>query len=158
MTRLRSSALSIVFWTLLSTPSALGCSAVDPSVGLPQGSCAAAAEIPSGGGGAGGSSGYGGAKGSSPASSGTLACMADAGSACDNCEDRWCCPTRLACYSDPVCRCADSTLDHCLPDNPDGGWSAVVAGCWDTFSSRGAVEKARVACLRAWCQAPCAVP
>jgi hypothetical protein len=84
-------------------------------------------------------------------------CLPDAGSDCDNCESTWCCATRLACYHDPVCACADHWLDECLSANPDASESDI-AECWDAFSSRGAVEKARVACQRAWCQVPCAVP
>jgi hypothetical protein len=82
-------------------------------------------------------------------------CAADSGNACDDCESQWCCTQHLACYQDPTCACVDQTLDHCLDD---AGPDASTAGpCWDSFASAGAVEAARVACLKAWCGSQCGV-
>lgn len=83
-------------------------------------------------------------------------CSIDAGSACDDCESKWCCPTRLACYEDPVCVCADMAMDVCLASA--NASPKVTASCWASFTATGNVEAARVACERAWCTGPCAIP
>jgi hypothetical protein len=82
-------------------------------------------------------------------------CQADAGTACDDCESEYCCPTRLACYEDPVCACADHALDVC---NAAARNTLAMGVCWSTFANFGTVEAARVACQVAWCQQACAIP
>jgi hypothetical protein len=161
MTAFRSNQLCLLAFAGL----AVGCSAVDPKVGPSEQSCGESAPLTGPGGpagygasgGAGTGSTAGGYAGSSTGSSEAhLTCAADAGSACDNCETRWCCTSRLACYTDPVCTCADHALDGCLDDA--GTSASAIAKCWSDFSAHGNVEKARVACERAWCQVPCGVP
>jgi hypothetical protein len=132
-------SLPIALLALLTLPS---CSLLDPNVGSNQAACGAQ--------GGSSTSGYG------PATfdaAGT--CGADAGSACDDCESRWCCQTRLACYADPVCDCADKAMDTCVSTTPG---DAAVGRCWEAFSATGDVAKSRLNCLRAWCQSVCGVP
>jgi hypothetical protein len=123
-----------------------GCSLLSAQVGPAQGSCAAAGDVESGGSG----NPYGTA---AAPMQGAATCGSDAGSPCDNCESKWCCAQRVACYDDPVCACADSNLDSCR------SWAdASGAGeCWDTFASAGTVESTRVACLTAWCAGVCSI-
>ncbi len=123
-----------------------GCSLLDAQVGAAQGSCAAAGNVQTG-------SGGGGAYGPAASTQGTPTCGIDAGSACDDCETKWCCAQRLACYDDPVCACADSNLDSCR------SWADASSqgDCWDTFASAGTVESTRVACLIAWCAGVCSI-
>jgi len=138
-----------------------GCSAIDPQVGPSQESCGAKV---AGAGNGSGNAGYPPTPSSgsqaSPAAAPWQTCSADAGSPCDDCESKWCCMTRLACYADPVCACADQALDACLDSTEqDGGVpSAGATACWTAFSARGTVEEARVACVRAWCSNPCSGP
>jgi hypothetical protein len=130
-----------------------GCSLVDPRVGAVQASSCAAGEQ--------GSSGYGGGSGSGSGADGGLSCGTDSGSACDDCESLHCCDTRLACYGDRVCGCADQALDQCLEmasADGDADASDAIARCWDAFTTTGHVALARVSCQRTWCQAACAVP
>jgi hypothetical protein len=130
---------------------AAACSSIAPEVGPSQESCGVAAL----GATTTTTSGYGyGA--SSTARAIPTTCVADAGSACDDCESTWCCSTRLACYEDPVCACADHALDACTDaagTDPSGN-----EACWSAFDATGTVEAARVACLTSWCQAACAIP
>src|SRR5580692_6024762 len=127
------------------------CAVIDPQVGPSQESCGASG---AGAGTTGGNTGYGSAASNGYGASGTAlpgqTCSPDAGTACDDCESKYCCATRAACYADPVCVCADQGIDSCLGSN--GGTptvsSAQVAACWETFSSHGKVEQARVACER----------
>jgi hypothetical protein len=126
----------------LSTLSA--CSLLDPKVGPDQAACADQAD-------GSGNSGY--APAAPTATSAT--CGADAGSPCDDCESVHCCETRLACYGDLVCGCADKTLDGCLEDAQG---DASIVGCWEAFSAAGRIAQARLACERAWCQDVCGVP
>jgi hypothetical protein len=123
-----------------------GCSLLSAEVGPAQGSCAAAGNVDAGG--------SGNAYAPAATMQGSATCGIDAGSACDDCESKWCCAQRVACYSDPVCACADSNLDSCR------SWAdASSAGeCWDTFASEGTVESTRVACLTAWCAGVCSIP
>lgn len=141
-------------WPLLAAwlCAAGGCSLLDPKVGPAQAAC----DDQQGGS---NGSGYGP---STPDASGT--CGSDAGSDCDDCESQHCCQTRLSCYGDPVCNCADQALDMCLQmaSNDDAGTttdgSDPVARCWDAFSATGRIAQARLACERAWCQVACAIP
>jgi hypothetical protein len=131
----------------LTLAALVGCSLLDPNVGSNQAACRAQSGSSA--------SGYG------PATidaAGT--CGADAGSACDDCESRWCCQTRLACYADPVCDCADRAMDTCLSaaERDAASSDAAVGRCSDAFSASGDVAKARLTCLRAWCQQVCDVP
>jgi hypothetical protein len=128
-----------------------GCSSIDPQVGPSQESCGVE---PLGTTTAAGGSAY--ATSTSTTTSTTTPCSADAGSACDDCESRWCCSTRLACYEDPVCACADHALDACT-GRADASLAATGA-CWSAFAGQGTVEAARVACLVSWCQSVCAIP
>jgi hypothetical protein len=123
-----------------------GCSLVDPNVGPNLAACGAQA---------GPATAYGPAHTDAGG-----ACAADAGSACDDCESRWCCQTRLACYADPVCDCADQAMDTCteMAAADSGSGDAGVGRCWNAFSASGDVAKSRFACLRAWCQGVCGVP
>jgi hypothetical protein len=123
-----------------------GCSLVDPNVGPNQAACGAQT---------GSTTGYGPAGTDAGGS-----CAADAGTACDDCESRWCCQTRSACYADPVCDCADKAMDTCLDmgAGDSGPDDAAVGRCWVAFSASGAVAKSRFTCLRAWCQGVCGVP
>jgi hypothetical protein len=118
-----------------------GCSLVDPNVGTNQAACGA-------------QTGPTSAYGPSAIDAGGT-CAADAGSDCDDCESRWCCQTRLACYADPVCDCADKAMDTCMGTATD---DAAVGRCWSAFSASGDPAKSRFACLRAWCQGVCGVP
>jgi hypothetical protein len=128
---------------------ASACSSFDPQVGASQESCGVAAlsaTTPT-------TTEYGGT------TSGTATptiCVADAGSACDDCESEYCCSTRLPCYEDPVCACADHALDTCVA--AAGTDPSVVGSCWTAFTNAGTVEAARVACEIAWCQAACEIP
>jgi hypothetical protein len=97
---------------------------------------------------------YGGA---SAATSPAKACIADAGSPCDICESTYCCMTRLDCYRDPVCFCADQALDDCFGTVSEGSASAGQA-CRDAFSAHGTVERSRLACQQAWCATECGLP
>jgi hypothetical protein len=130
-----------------------GCSSIDPEVGPSQESCGVE---PLGTTAAAGGGAYAGAATSSATPTTTpTTCSADAGSACDDCESLWCCPTRLACYEDPVCACADHALDTCTDA---AGASLPAAGaCWSAFAGRGTVEADRVACLASYCQGACAI-
>jgi hypothetical protein len=137
------------------------CSAFDPKVGPSQESCGIAPIGSSATPGAGAP--YGGAANPSATSGGTsasstsaLACALDAGSPCDDCESRWCCATRTACYEDPVCICLDANMDTCV--TAAGSDSNAIAACWNAFARGGAVEAARVVCETAWCQATCGIP
>jgi hypothetical protein len=137
-----------------------GCAQIDPQVGPSQESCGTGVAAA---GATAGNSGYGGAGtsayGASAATSQEQACTPDAGSPCDVCESTYCCMTRLACYRDPVCLCADQALDKCFETAGKAGASAQQgAACRDAFSAHGAVEQARMACQQAWCAAACAVP
>jgi hypothetical protein len=128
-----------------------GCSLFDPQVGADQAACGEEAGGASGG-------GYG----SNPNADAGGICGADAGSPCDDCESAHCCATRLACYGDPVCHCADQALDSCL-DLVSGDDAAPAASdsatrCWNLFSASGHVAQARVSCERAWCQDLCGIP
>jgi hypothetical protein len=128
----------------------VGCSLLDPNVGSNQAACGVQAGSTA--------SGYG-----SAGTDAAAMCGADAGSACDDCESRWCCPTRVACYADPVCDCADQAMNLC-PGVPQGdaeagdAASAAVGRCWEAFATSGDIAKSRLACLRAWCQEVCGVP
>jgi hypothetical protein len=145
----------------LALLSVSGCTAIDPEVGPSQESCgidaasASAGAAPAAGYGSTPSSGYGTSRPLAP----TQSCTPDAGSPCDDCESTYCCVTRLACYSDPVCTCADQAMDGCLAVTIEGGAtpSPQAAACWSAFSAYGTVERVRVACERTWCAAACAV-
>jgi len=139
--------------------SVAGCAAIDPEVGPSQESCgvdaaAASAAGPTGYGST-GSSGYGASAQPAP----SQICALDAGSPCDDCESTYCCMTRVACYSDPVCVCADHAMDLCLAASDKGGSvpSPQAADCWSAFSAYGTVEQVRVACEQTWCAASCVV-
>jgi hypothetical protein len=81
------------------------------------------------------------------------------GDPCDDCESLSCCPTRLGCYNEATCSCADSQLDDCLGvDAAAGGDPTAVAQCWATFAASGTAAKARIACQRAYCAEECGVP
>ena len=134
---------------------ALGCSALSPEVGPQQDMCGAASFISGAGTNAGGSSAYGTQTGGQTASI-RIVCSADAGSACDDCEAKWCCTQRLDCYQDPVCACADTQMDSC--QDSAGEDSAAAEGCWRTFASQGTVEATRLTCIQAWCAGPCGAP
>jgi hypothetical protein len=123
------------------------CSVLDPNVGANQAACGAQTASPVGG--------YG-----STGTDAAAMCAADAGSACDDCESRWCCPTRVACYADPVCNCADQAMDMCvdMPPADAGTGDAAVAYCWQAFAASGDIAKSRLACVRAWCQDVCGAP
>jgi hypothetical protein len=132
---------------------AAGCSLVDPNVGPSQTSCAAQAGAASNG------NGGGGYYGTGADASGW--CGADAGNPCDDCESKWCCQTRLACYADPVCDCADEAIGACANTMPDA--AAISTGgaptqCWTAFSASGHIAQERFECLRAWCQKVCGLP
>jgi hypothetical protein len=123
------------------------CSLVDPRVGPAQASCTAE------GSGYGSGTGYGTDAGAS--------CAADSGSGCDDCESAHCCATRLACYGDAVCGCADKALDPCLEaagDDAAADASDTVARCWSAFTATGGVAQARVSCQRTWCKDVCGIP
>jgi hypothetical protein len=149
-------ALALVF------TGAAGCNVFDPKVGLSQESCGEDAIAPGaasegyGGGAAAKTSGAYGASSGAASSSTVGICAPDAGSACDQCESRFCCPTRVACYGDPVCICADRALDRCLKAKAPGE-DAGIDACWDTFEENGTVEAERAACERTWCPGPCGV-
>jgi hypothetical protein len=154
MQRIETAAIGMV---LFLAPIA-ACSAINPEVGPSQESCgigAVGSAGPSGNGGY-GSNPYGG---SSSKAASSQSCSIDAGSPCDDCESKYCCTTRAACYADPVCICADNAMDGCLSSTDQMGTvpSAPATGCWNAFASRGTVEAARVACERAWCTGPCAI-
>jgi hypothetical protein len=143
---------------LASAALASACAQIEPQVGDSQESCGESAPITTAtggnpGSGSTGTSVYGGA---SPATSPAVACVADAGSACDICESTYCCMTRLACYRDPVCFCADRALDGCMGGN--GASAEQVTACLNVFSAHGTVERARLACQQAWCATECAAP
>jgi hypothetical protein len=128
------------------------CTAFEPQVGPSQESCGVA-PLGSTSNASGAAPAYGKAAGSTTSQ---MTCGADAGSACDDCESQFCCTTRLACYDDPVCTCADHATDGCL--STAGSDAAAIQACWDAFVAAGTVEASRVACERAWCQAACGVP
>jgi hypothetical protein len=128
---------------------ASACSSFDPQVGASQESCGVEAL---GATTATTSAGYG----TTTSRTTPPACQPDAGSACDDCESEWCCSTRLPCYDDPVCACADHALDTCTA--AAGSNASAVGACWSRFANVGTVEGARVACLVAWCQQACTIP
>jgi hypothetical protein len=130
---------------------ASACSSFDPQVGPSQESCGVEAL---GATTATTSAGYG--YGTTTSRMTPTTCQADAGSACDDCESEWCCSTRLPCYEDPVCACADHALDACTA--AAGSNASAVGACWSTFANVGTVEAARVACEVAWCKQACAIP
>lgn len=133
-----------------------GCAAFAPQVGVEQDSCPAGDDpvaAPSPG------SGYGASTAGTASVSATaeaLVCSPDAGAACDACEGQFCCATRLACYEDPVCHCADDALDSCT--DAAGTDPTRTAACYAAFTGAGIVEQARMECLRTWCQVVCALP
>ncbi len=128
-----------------------GCSALSPQVGPDQESCGEDAAAPV----AAGQTGYGPAPTAAPANVSPL-CSPDGGEACDDCESQFCCATRLACYGDPVCACADRAWDRCMDDATRS--ASQKNACWAAFTSEGTVEAARVACERTWCKVACNVP
>jgi hypothetical protein len=128
---------------------ASGCSSFDPRVGPSQESCGAEALSST-------TSTTTGYAGTTSVGATPTICVADAGSACDDCESRWCCATRLPCYEDPVCACKDQALDTCVA--AAGSDTSAVGACWNAFTSAGTVEAARVACEIEWCQAACEIP
>jgi hypothetical protein len=146
---------------VLAALSLAGCTAFDPRVGASQESCGVDLDQPgatagSGGYGATATSGYG----RSMATAQTCTPL-DGGSACDICESTYCCMTRLACYKDPVCVCADEALDSCvtsLEDAKTAPSAQQLDACRDAFSARGTVELARMTCQQAWCATACAAP
>ena len=88
-------------------------------------------------------------------------CEGNSGRTCDDCESAHCCARRSACYADPVCACADLTLDQCIDDakaSPEAELAARTIQCWTAFSAVGTVERARVACRLAWCRVECELP
>src|SRR5579864_8448351 len=126
----------------LALASALGCAEIEPQVGDSQESCGGnvpGAPAPGGNSpyGSTGTSMYGGA---SAVTSPAVACVADAGSACDICESTYCCMTRLACYRDPVCFCADQALDKCIDVASSKGSASAGQACVDVFAAHGTVE------------------
>jgi hypothetical protein len=132
-----------------------GCSLLEAKVGEEQDVCPGYASGYTSSGGGGGSNPYVSTS-SSGATPNTSVCLADAGSACDDCESVWCCTERAACYGDPVCRCADWNLDQCQGNDGDSG--SAWAACWSAFGTRGTVEAERLACLQAWCASACGTP
>jgi hypothetical protein len=146
MHRATSTCLRAVWLVVLG-----GCSLVDPRVGPLQASCTAGEQGDYGSGGT--SSGYG--------DDGGATCGPDSGRACDDCESLHCCETRLACFGDRVCGCADQALDGCLGmagGNDDGGAPDASARCWAAFAASGTIAQARVSCQRTWCQQACSIP
>lgn len=144
----------------LALASTVGCADIEPQVGPSQESCGnslPATTAPGGNSpyGSTGMSMYGGA---SAATSPAVACVADAGSACDLCESTYCCTTRLACYRDPVCFCADHALDECFDVASNKGSASAGQACLDAFAAQGTVERARLACQQSWCATECAPP
>lgn len=141
-------------WWLLFV--AAGCSLVDPQVGAAQAWCGLST---GGGSNSGPGSNYYHRNASQPSIAPT--CEAQPESACNDCEAAHCCATRSACYGDPVCACADLSLDECLEAAEAGSpedQPAAIAHCWSNFSETGTVERARVSCQRAWCQSECQIP
>ncbi|HET7544859.1 MAG TPA: hypothetical protein VFK05_33560 [Polyangiaceae bacterium] len=140
------------WWLLLLL---VGCSLVDPQVGSPQASCGNSA----GGGQSNPGSPY---YQRSPNQIGTVpTCESHADGSCNACESTHCCATRSACYGDPVCACADSSLDECLEEaetRATAEQQAATSRCWSDFAARGTVEQARLSCQRAWCQSECGIP
>ncbi len=148
------------YLTLLAVASVAGCTAFDPKVGASQDSCGVDLDerqpTASSGYGATATSGYGSAMAAAQSCT-----PVDGGSACDTCESTYCCTTRLACYRDPVCVCADEVLDSCLDGLADAKTapsSQQLDACRDAFSARGTVELARMTCQQAWCATACALP
>jgi hypothetical protein len=141
---------------LLGLASVAACSAIEPEVGPSQESCGVSPIGPA-------STAVSGGYGSSPSGGNSASsalppsryCAPDAGGPCDVCESTYCCATRMACYMDPVCVCADNAMDECQ----DAAKSAdQVSACEDAFSARGTVEQARMTCLNAWCATVCGAP
>jgi hypothetical protein len=146
--------------SVLALAGLAGCADLDPKVGPSQESCAVAVDEP---GATPGKAGYGSTTSNmSGAPTGTAEqCAGDAGSPCDLCESTYCCQTRLACYRDPVCLCADQALDLCLDglgSDKNAPSPAEIATCRDAFSAHGSVEQARMACEQSWCGSECAPP
>jgi hypothetical protein len=155
--RYASAALLLGLLLLAAALGAAACSLVEPKVGELLPTC--------GEGGAGPGSTYGArpmaGAGAASAAPPLTWCPPDAGSDCDDCESAACCATRLDCYGDALCACADRALDACLGalgaaagdrSSPD------VQRCWDAFAGVSPIAAARVACERAACAAACNVP
>jgi hypothetical protein len=139
----------------LALVAGLACSAFNPQVGPTQDACNAegpGSAAPPAMAGYGSSAGGGRAPPLQPSS----ICTPDGGDACEGCESQFCCPTREACYEDPVCHCADQALDLCSESAGDD--PKRLAACYAAFTGEGAVEKARVACVQTWCRAVCGLP
>ena len=137
---------------LASLGISVACSAFDPNVGPLQRDAGPASTCELG------ASGYGSTLG---APSGQAAandfCTAEGGtleSACDECEATSCCDTRVACYSDQGCSCADTALDACMAALGDASTKGAAA-CWATFAATSALASARNTCVESNCKAPC---
>jgi hypothetical protein len=151
-----SSAINCGLLTALAALAVGGCSLADPRVGALQEACGLS--VTDGGPSGATGSGY---YGTSTSSKGGATCKAVTDNPCDECESEHCCASRSACYGDPVCACADMTLDECLDDAEEadaGKGSPAAAVCWSQFTAKGTVEQARVACERSWCQTECGIP
>jgi hypothetical protein len=154
---MRSAFALLSLVVAFATLAALSCSLVEPKIGetLPVcGEAGAVAQV---------TGPYAPHGAAGPASTAPLltSCPPDAGSTCDVCESASCCATRLDCYNDPLCACADATLDACLSALGPAAYdrtSPDVQRCWDDFAGVSAIAGARVACERAACAGPCGVP
>jgi hypothetical protein len=139
-------------WLPIAIALAVGaCSSVDPKAGAQQDTCGTPTSA-----GSGTSSGPYGSMPMAMAMASAATCSSDAGDACDDCEDQWCCSAMQACYRDPVCFCSDGALDRCLEDAASD--AAKVSACWQAFSAHGAAEATLATCLRTSCASACGVP
>ena len=150
----RAAASGGKHWLVVAAAVVMSCSGLDAKVGPAQESC-----LPEGPGAGGSTSGgeYGSGAASTSSGGEEVSCATDTGSPCDDCEAAHCCTTRLECYGDALCHCADQALDTCLGEAPSDA-SATVASCWGAFSAVGPLEQERVSCQRAFCQTACEVP
>jgi hypothetical protein len=145
---------------LLVLASLAACTAFEPRVGASQDTCNTGSD---GQGAMSGSTEYATmpAAGTSMAGSPQTCPVVDGGSSCDTCESTYCCMTRLACFHDPVCVCADKAMDSCIESlqasrNPPTAHQ--IDECRDAFAARGTVEADRITCQEAMCASACAVP
>jgi hypothetical protein len=144
------------FLAIVALSPLVACSTFDPHVGRLQNDGAAVATCSLG------ASGYGTTYGS-PAGGAATAdfCTADGGTLagpCDTCEAASCCPTRVACYSDQSCSCADTALDACITAVPDASATSSLLACWTAFGATNVIAEARYACLTKLCSTACQIP
>lgn len=78
------------------------------------------------------------------------ACSGDAGNACANCEQQYCCSERTACLADTACATARAALDACIASTDAG--TSDRHSCFQTFEGKGKLALALHLCGEGNCR------